>query len=404
MTLETACSCGNESRAHGDLSTMHDDDAIERPKSAKTRASMRARRLQTLPVHRGRGQPPPQACRGAFFLSALSALAALITGCPSARPPASAPSVSKPMPVAGGPWVSAHGADHALVGRIWLDGRFVDRAQLFDRMRSSRFVLLGEKHDNPDHHRLQRAALESLAEGGRAPAVVFEMLDADRQSAIDVACGAAPPADPDAFAQAIGWNDRGWPWPLYRPLVAFTLERRWPLVAGNYPHARIRALFAAGHGHGTVGAHTALAPDPAELAALGVDRPLPDDDARALEAELVAAHCGHPVGAMLPAFVTAQRLRDAKLAERMATTATAGGAVLVAGAGHVRLDRGVPTYLAARIGADRAAIFTIAFVEVRDGLVDPHDYADAWHARQIPFDALWFTPVEDPSDPCASMR
>src|SRR5262245_15108867 len=52
----------------------------------------------------------------------------------------------------GEPWQAPLGQDHPVAGRIWdvAAGEFIDSAALVDRLRRGRFVLLGEKHDNPD--------------------------------------------------------------------------------------------------------------------------------------------------------------------------------------------------------------------------------------------------------------
>jgi uncharacterized iron-regulated protein len=82
--------------------------------------------------------------------------------------------------------------------------------------------------------------------------------------------------------------------------------------------------------------------------------------------------------------------------------APADGAVLVAGAGHVRSDYGIPVYLTA-IAPDRQVV-SIAFVEV-DGLKtkpDIYDLADA--TGRAPFDYLWFTPRVDDEDACEKFK
>ena len=54
---------------------------------------------------------------------------------------------------------------NVLVGKVWdtRAARFVPRAALFDRTANARYVILGEIHDNAEHHRLQRVVLESIA-------------------------------------------------------------------------------------------------------------------------------------------------------------------------------------------------------------------------------------------------
>ncbi|MBI4955517.1 MAG: ChaN family lipoprotein, partial [Myxococcales bacterium] len=108
----------------------------------------------------------------------------------------------------------------------------------------------------------------------------------------------------------------------------------------------------------------------------------------------------------------AQRARDATLAARVreaAAVGEAGAVVLIAGAGHVRADRGVPAALGAELGAaavGEPALVTVAFVEVVRGELDPVSYLEAPPAAPArePFDFLWFTPRVDEDDPCAGMH
>ncbi len=390
---------------------MHDATLSMMCKSPKSRTTSSARLVLKGRVRRDRSLPPPRADRGAFlFVAALTCAACTPAASTRPGPTAAASQTGQHAQPSGGPWTSAIGREHPLVGRIWspVDARYLDRAELEAKLADARFVLLGEQHDNPDHHRLQAELLASLVARGRRPAVVFELVDADDQAKLDAARAEAP-KDPDAIDRAAPWDPRGWPFALYRPIVATAVDAGLPVIAGNYPRARIKALFSP-HGaspHGpTIGE--------AELETLGVSKPLPEEHVRALEAELVASHCGHPVGPMLPAFVLAQRLRDAQMAERLASAAAArgkdDGAVLIAGAGHTRRDRGVPVYLAERASsASVASVASVAFVEVRAGRDAPADYAARYHPdaaaeRALPFDAVWFTPTFDDQDPCASMK
>jgi uncharacterized iron-regulated protein len=89
-------------------------------------------------------------------------------------------------------WKSTFGRNHALTGRIWdvSSARFIDRQSLITRLARADFVLLGERHDNPDHHQLQAEILRGLIALGRRPAVGFEMFDLDDAAAIS---GISPP-------------------------------------------------------------------------------------------------------------------------------------------------------------------------------------------------------------------
>ncbi len=158
-------------------------------------------------------------------LTKLILVAVFLTGCATSTMPKSntgatgksmQPSGSgSPFAPNGGPWLSERYQDHVLVGQIWdvAAGVFVDRETLADELAKRRFVLLGEKHDNPDHHRLEAHLLQVLLDKGRRPAVAFEMLDSGRQAAID-AYLRSDPHDVDGLAGVVEWEKSGWPdWP-----------------------------------------------------------------------------------------------------------------------------------------------------------------------------------------------
>src|ERR687898_3312211 len=94
----------------------------------------------------------------------------------------------------GTSWKSPLGQNHPLTGRIWdvSSARFIDRETLVERLARADFVLLGERHDNPDHHMLQAQVLRSLIAVGRHPAVGFEMLGLDDTSIIAGHLAVAP--------------------------------------------------------------------------------------------------------------------------------------------------------------------------------------------------------------------
>jgi hypothetical protein len=142
--------------------------------------------------------------------------------------------------------------------------------------------------------------------------------------------------------------------------------------------------------------------DEADKKRLFVDVPYPAGESQHLDEELLASHCGMMKKEHLPKMVDIQRLRDGEMAAQLQTRATEGGAVLIAGSGHARADRGVPWVLRQR--EPGAKTLALAFLEVEAGLDAPERYAPLFHAESIPFDAVWFTPALDDEDPCAKMK
>jgi uncharacterized iron-regulated protein len=312
---------------------------------------------------------------------------ALLCACAGGSQPAPSAAAAEPAPT----WQAPLDRDHPLVGRIFDAGRdaYVGEQDLVQRMRAARFVLIGEQHDNPDHHLLQARLLRALVAGGRRPAVVFEMLNQEQQPAVDRALAAQ--TDVDGFGVAVDWAHSGWPpWSLYRPLFAEVIAARLPIVAAGLD--RKTAMRMAGQDISEF--------DPALAQELEAAGPLPPAQQAALREEMQQAHCGKISAVeMLDAMVLIQRARDARLALGM-QRAGADGAVLIAGAGHVRRDRGVPAYLA-RAGA--GAALSIALLEVQPGGAQPADYVAQLDAAEPPYDLLWFTPRASDADHCAEV-
>jgi len=268
------------------------------------------------------------------------------------------------------PWLTTAGSEHPLVGRIWLvgAGRFGSWAELTERAAAAPYLLLGEQHDHPDHHRIQAAL---VAVRPRHTPVRFEMLDEDDQPAQET---------PTAFAASVAWEHSRWPsFALYEPLVAASLAAGHVLLPASPSRARVRDTMMSG-----------LQTLPAEeRATLGLDRPLPATHAAALASEIEAAHCGHANAQLVEMMTAGQRLKDAWMAREL-LKAPVG--VLVAGGGHARTDRGVGAHLP----SGRA--LAVLPVAVQDEARRPQDY-DA-----TGYDVLVFTPRLDDLDPCETFR
>ena len=103
-----------------------------------------------------------------LFPAVLGACLSISPACSSATPmhttPATAPKTPPGPARAGAPWITSLDRDNPLVGRLYQPSArtFVDESTAVAALRKARFVLLGEKHDNPDHHRLQAHLLRQL--------------------------------------------------------------------------------------------------------------------------------------------------------------------------------------------------------------------------------------------------
>lgn len=293
------------------------------------------------------------------------------------------------LSAAFGPWTSKLGSENPLVGKIYSNGEFISAEVLKKRVSMARFVLLGEVHDNPDHHRLQAELIRDVTASGRRPLLVLEMLPRSAQGKMD-AFFASGDASASAFGTALDWEKRGWPdWEIYQPILEAALESDLKIVAGNIDRKITRNVAQRGF--------DALQ-DPKSW---GLNEDLPEELAAALNTVLMEGHCNLLPESALPAMRKVQRARDASMADAMVSASKPDGAILITGSGHVRADFAVPHYLGARgAGEDWLAV---QFVPVADEETDPSQYVQhkgTHPARTISI----FTPRIDDKDHCAELR
>lgn len=241
--------------------------------------------------------------------------------------------------------------------------------QLLGELATADRVLVGERHDNPDHHALQRWLLEALARRDQPGSLLLEMLNPDQQPKVDqVRARLAGAERPDDLAEALAWQP-GWDWALYGELVEYALGLPWPLLAANLNRGEILDIYRrqpllAGERSGA-----------AEVLAV-------------LNAQIRTSHCGLLPESQVPAMLAVQRQRDRRMAERLLDAPQP--ALLFAGTFHVRRDLGVPLHLedlGAR-GPIRVLILAEEGMEVSD--------------RQADF--VWRTAARPAVDHCAEWR
>ena len=290
-------------------------------------------------------------------------------------------------------WASQHFQDHPLTGTIWTsDFEPVTISQLEATLSKAGFVLLGEVHNNPDHHRLQARLIDGLVRNGRRPAVVFEMIPADMQAELDrYLQGGAVEAS--SLGKVLRWEERGWPaWAIYQPIAEAALPAKLPLLAGGLDVYAQKALAKA-----------EPSPGYAQMAEqLGLTLPLEPQIAEAQGREIKEAHCNMLPQAALEPMIRVQRARDAYLAKTMLSAKASDGAVLIAGAGHVRKDWAVPPVIH-RTLTDPITV-SIAFIEVDPKLTAPSEYMETVPGLPKPYDYIYFTPRADLTDHCAEFE
>jgi uncharacterized iron-regulated protein len=254
-------------------------------------------------------------------------------------------------------------------------------------------LLLGEVHDNPEHHKLRAHLVAATSISRLRPAVVMEQIR-DDQGPILQAYLARAFASAGGIGEALEWSKSGWPdWKFFQPIAEVALAARLPILPGDAPREQIKMLARGGRvGLGEAG-----------LALVRMGEGLPQPLVDALNEELVGSHCGAVPASAFGNMNVAQRYRDAHLARAIVSAAEKhGGAFLLAGNGHVRTDRGVPWYVR-QMASDRR-ILAVMLVEVEDGKIDPAAYVPRAPDGAPAADYVLFTPRHDRADPCEKMR
>lgn len=233
-------------------------------------------------------------------------------------------------------------------------------------------VVLGEIHDNPEHHRVQAEIVAVL----QPAALVFEMIPQEHEGLVnDLRRGGASAAE---IAAALDWPASGWPpFEFYAPILEAAPEAR--VFGAGQPRAEVRRAMEEGAA-GVFGLDADL---------YHLDEPLSAEEQAAREALQAEAHCDALPAELLPGMVEAQRYRDANLAEaaRWARSITGNGLVaVITGSGHADKLRGMPAMVAT---ADpEVRIVSLGQFETAPGNAEAYD-------------AVLLAPAPEREDPCA---
>lgn len=243
------------------------------------------------------------------------------------------------------------------------------------------FVLLGELHDNPDHHRARAEQLRRLIAQEPKTVVVFEQFSRGQDAAVAQARKDRP-GDVNAVIDAAQFDRKSWRWPLHQPLFEAALQSGAEVRGGNIDRDQVRKIVREGD-----------AAWPADLLALRGRAAWNGTQQDTLRKDIQDGHCGAMPEAMLPGMVQAQRARDAAMAQAMLDARQSGAkrVVLIAGNGHVRRDVAVPVYLQAA-GVPASDIDAIAYLEPGSA------------APSGGYDRVERAPAPSREDPCAQFR
>ncbi|MFQ6551535.1 ChaN family lipoprotein [Aestuariibius insulae] len=245
-----------------------------------------------------------------------------------------------------------------------------DLVQAIEAAQTADIVIIGEFHDNPDHHRIQAALVDAIAPS----AIVFEMLSDDQAARITPEIS----RDAETLGPLLDWDDSGWPdIAFYAPIMAAAPQAA---IVGTGPRDWTQTPSGV--------LMTAL---PEDAGHFGYGDPLPADQQQAREALQAEAHCDMLPPEQLPMMVDIQRQRDVVFAAATLDALLRHGSpvVLITGNGHARTDWGVPAALAK--ASPNTAVLSIGQTE-----------GDA--ALSGTFDLFIDAPAPVRGDPCDAFR
>ena len=246
------------------------------------------------------------------------------------------------------------------------NGQVLTAQELLERLAKPARLIVGEQHDNRDHHQLELWLLQSLGEQRPQGSLLLEMITPDQQPRVDDVRHASTP--PSNLPAALDWQE-GWDWALYGPIVRFALTQPYPLLAANLDNLDVRAVYAK----------------PPALSGSRSNAASVKDE---LLAEISDSHCGLLPTSQMPAMLAVQQQRDRRMAERLLAAPTPS--LLLAGAYHARKDVGVPIHVL-DLGQAQAPTVLLLAEQGTEVTAAMADY-------------VWYTPASPPQDYCAQMR
>ncbi len=268
-------------------------------------------------------------------------------------------------------WQSPEGLQHPELGQIveLRTGARLTPEQLLERLAAAPRVLVGERHDNPDHHALQLWLLRALAARRPQGSLLLEMLTPDQQVKVDQVRGTVAAGQvPQDILNALAWQP-GWAWSLYGPLVQHALRQPYPLLAANLERREIMQIYA-------------------QVPQLQGQASTVQPVREALLEQIRRSHCNLLPESQLPAMLAVQQQRDRRMAE--ALLAAPEPSLLFAGAFHVRRELGVPLHLQDLGAAEGVQVLILAEVGSQ---------VAAESANYV-----WYTPAQPEQDHCAKLR
>ncbi len=264
-----------------------------------------------------------------LILSSLIALASLgLSACSQTTPPQPKASALKAA-VVEGQILDLH------------SGKTLTESQLLTQLAAAPRLIVGEKHDNAEHHEIELWLIQNLVRQRPQGSVLLEMLTSGQQPRVDQVKNWLkddPVVRDGRIQELLNWQ-KGWPWEMYGGVVTEALRAPYPLLNANIDRSRVMELYKKPE-----------FPEGKKSTAPAVQE--------ALRATIVAMHEGNIEGQQLKSMLSIQQQRDRYMAQQLLNAPAP--AVLIAGGYHASKSIGVPLHMEDLAPASRPVVLILA--------------------------------------------
>lgn len=220
-------------------------------------------------------------------------------------------------------------------------GETLTDRQLLVKLAGAQRLIVGEKHDNAEHHQIELWLMQNLARERPQGSVLLEMLTAGQQPRVTRVKSwlkEDPLVRDGRIQELLSWQ-KGWPWVMYGGVVTEALSAPYPLLNANINRDEIMRLYKEPRFP-----EGKLSTAPAVQAAL--------------KETIIAMHEGNIEGQQLTAMLAIQQQRDRYMAQQLLNAPAP--ALLIAGGYHASKSFGVPLHMEDLSPSSRPVVLMLA--------------------------------------------
>lgn len=281
---------------------------------------------------------------------------------------------------------------------------------LVDRAADADVVYLAERHDNVEHHQIQRRIVQDLVDQGQKPVLGFEFFDIGQSGYLSqyvsgqaslMTLGRGSKLTPEQrLRRQLGWQKRpDQEWEFYFQLIELAREHQLEIFGADLaPSIKLRLS------RGDLDQLTAVERQQLQ------GEPLEQGSYRDfMYRRFTEGHCGWGQEPLLTRLYRTWRERNHRMAVSavaMADEARDGPVVVIVGAGHTEHNRG----LVSEVSELRPELKQLN-IGLQQISIDPSPLSDYLYDAEDPdlklgvrHDLLWFTQRQDYRDICAELN